>query len=69
LVYGVTEEPPEPIYLLEDIFCQQIEPPRIVCKNVVMLTGYCFVQTVETELLPMLQTTLYEINQAIEDKD
>jgi hypothetical protein len=41
-VQGVTEEPPEPVYQVKDIFELQIQPPRPFQGNIVMLNGASF---------------------------
>ena len=68
-VQGVTEEPPEQIYQVEDIFEPQIRPPRPFQGNIVMLNGALFFREVKKGKLKIVEASLYDINKAIEAKD
>ena len=68
-VEGVTEEPPEPVYQVKDIFELQIRPPRPFEGNIVMLNGASFFHTVKKGKLKVFKASLYDINKAIEAKD
>jgi len=69
MVQGVTEEPPEPVYQVKEIFEPQIRPLRPFRGNIVMLNGASFFRTVKKEKLTVFKASIYDINQAIEAKD
>jgi len=68
-VQGVTEEPPEPIYQVEDIFEPQIRPLGPFQGNIVMLNGASFFREVKKGKLKIFKASLYDINKAIEAKN
>jgi len=68
-VRGVTEEPPEPLYQVKEIFEPQIRSLRPFRGNNVMLNGASFFRTVKTGRLTTFKASLYDINKAIEAKD
>jgi len=68
-VQGVTEEPPELISQIKDIFEPQIQPPRPFQGNIVMLNGASFFREVKKGKLKIFKASLYDINKAIEAKD
>jgi hypothetical protein len=68
-VQGVTEEPPEPVYQVKDIFEPLIRPPRPFRGDIVMLNGAFFFRTVKKEKLQAFKASLYDINKAIEAKE
>jgi len=68
-VQGVTDELPEPIYQVEDIFEPQIRPPRPFQGYIVMLNAASFFREVKKGKLKIFKASLYDINKAIEAKD
>jgi len=68
-VQGVTEEPPEPVYQVKDIFEQKIRPLRPFRGDIVMLNGASFFRTVKKRKLTVFKASLYDIKKAIEAKD
>jgi len=68
-VQGVTEEPPEPVYQVEDIFEPKIRPLRPFRGDIAMLNGASFFRTVKKGKLTLFKASLYDINKAIEAKD
>jgi len=68
-VQGVTEEPPEPVYQVENIFEPRIRPLRPFRGDIAMLNGASFFRTVKRGKLTLFNTSLYDINKAIETKD
>jgi hypothetical protein len=68
-VQGVTEEPPEPVYQVKEIFEPQIRPPRPLGEDVAMLNGASFFRTVKKGKLTVFKASLYDINKAIVAKD
>jgi hypothetical protein len=53
-VQGITEEPPEPVYQVKDIFEPKIRTPRPFQGNIVMLNGASFFRMVKKGRLRML---------------
>jgi hypothetical protein len=68
-VQGVTEEPPEPVYQVEEIFEPQIRPPRTFQGNILMLNGASFFCVVKKGKLTVFKASLYDINKAIKAMD
>jgi hypothetical protein len=68
-IQGVTEEPPESVYKVKDIFESQIRPVRPFEGNIVLLNGASFFCTVKKGNLTIFKASLYDINKAIEAKD
>jgi len=68
-VQGVTDEPPEPVYQVKDIFEPKIRPLRPFRGDIVMLNGASFLRTVKKAKLTVFKASLYDINQAIQAKD
>jgi hypothetical protein len=68
-VQGVTEEPPELVYQVKEVFTRQIRPPRPFQGNIVMLNGASFFWTVNKGKLTVFKASLYDINKVIEEKD
>jgi hypothetical protein len=68
-VQGATEEPPEPIYQVKDIFEPKIRPPRPFQGDIVMLNGSSFFRIVKKWTLTIFKASLYDINKAIDVKD
>ena len=68
-VEGVTEEPPELVYQVKDIFEPQIRPQRPFRGVIVMLNGSTFFQMANKGRLTVFKALLYDINKAIEAKD
>jgi hypothetical protein len=68
-VQGVTDEPPEPVYQVKEIFKPQIRPPRLFRGNIVILNGAAFFRMVKKEKLQVFKASLYDINKAIEAQD
>jgi hypothetical protein len=69
MIQGVTEEPPEPVYQVQEIFEPKIQPLRPFRGDVVMLNGSSFFQTVKIGRLMVFKASLYDINKAIEAKN
>jgi hypothetical protein len=69
MVQEVTEEPPEPVYQVKEIFEPHIRPPRPFRGNIVMLNGASFFRTVKKGKLQAFKASLYDINKAIEAKE
>ena len=69
MVQGVTEEPPELIYQVKDIFEPKIRPPRPFQGNIAILNGASFFRTVKNGKLSIFKASLYDIKKAIEEKD
>jgi hypothetical protein len=68
-VQGVTQAPPEQIYLAKDIFEQKIRPIRPFRGNIVMLNRPPFFRIMKKGKIAVLKASLYDINKAIEAKD
>jgi hypothetical protein len=68
-VQGVTEEPPEHVYQVNDVFQPKLQPLRPCGGEIVMLNGASFIHTVEKGKLSVFKASLYDINKAIEAKD
>jgi len=68
-VQGVTEEPPEPIYQVKDIFEPKIRPLRPFRGDIVMVNGASFFRIVKKGKLMLFKASLHDINKAIETKD
>jgi len=68
-IQGVTEEPPELVYQVKDIFEPQIKPQRAFRGNSVTLNGLSFFQTVRKGMLTIFKPSLDDINQVIEAKN
>jgi hypothetical protein len=68
-VHGVTEEPPELIYQVKNIFEQKIRPPRPFQGNIVMLNGTSFFCMFKKGRLMVFKASQYDIKKAIEAKD
>ena len=69
-VQGVTEEPPEPVYLQkEGVFQPQIHPQQPFRGNTVLLYGSSFFRTVQKGKLKVFKPSLYNIDKAIEAKN
>jgi len=68
-VQGVTEEPPEPVYQVKEIFEQKIRPLRPFRGDIVMLNGASFFCTVQKGRPTVFNASLYDINNAMEAKD
>jgi hypothetical protein len=68
-IQGVTEEPPESVYQVKEIFEPQIRPVRPFEGNIVLLNGASFFHTVKKGNLTIFKASLYDINKAIEAKD
>jgi hypothetical protein len=68
-VQGVTEEPPEPVYQVTEIFEPQIPPLRPFRGNSVMLNGAAFFGMVDKGKLTLFKASLYDINKAVDAKD
>jgi len=68
-VQGVTEEPPEPVYQVKNIFEPKIRPLRPFRGDIAMLNGTLFFRTVKRGKLTLFKASLYDINKAIEAKD
>jgi hypothetical protein len=68
-VQGVTEQPPEPVYQVKEIFEPKIRPIRPFQGNIVMLNGALFFRTVRKGRLTVFKASLYNINKAIEGND
>ena len=64
----VTEEPSEPVYTVVNIFEPQIRPARPFQRNIVMVNGYLFFQTIKREKLAVFKAPLYDNTKAIEEK-
>jgi hypothetical protein len=68
-IQGVTEEPPESVYQVKEIFEPQIRPARPFEGNIVLLNGASIFRTVKKGNLTIFKASLYDINKAIEAKD
>ena len=68
-VQGVTEELPEPVYQVREVWELQIRPPTPFRGNIVMLNGASFFRTVKKGKLTIFKASLYDIDKAIEGKD
>jgi hypothetical protein len=68
-VQGVTEEFPEPVYQVKDLFEPKIRPLRPFQGNMVMLSGASFFRTVKKGKLTVFDAFLYDIKRVIEAKD
>jgi hypothetical protein len=66
MVQGDTEEWPEPVYPIKEIFEPQIRPERPFWRNVVMLNKSSFFRTVRNGRLILFKASLYDIDKAIE---
>jgi hypothetical protein len=68
-VQEVTEEPPEPVYQVKEIFEPKIRHLRPVRGDIVMLNGASFFRTIKKGRLRVFKASLYDINKVIEAKD
>lgn len=69
MVQGVTEEPPEPVYELKNLWTADIKKPELFRGNIVMLKGASFFQTVTWEKPNIFKASIDNINKAIEAND
>jgi hypothetical protein len=66
---GVTQETPEPVYQVKEIFAAQIRPSRPFQGKIVMLNGASFFRNVKKGRLTVFHALLYDITTAIEVQD
>jgi hypothetical protein len=69
MVQGITEEPPEPVSQVKDIFEPQIRPQTPCRGGIIMLNGLSFFRTLKKGRLAIFKTLFYDINKAIEAED
>jgi len=65
-IQGVMEEPPEPVYQVQEIFELKIRPLRQFRRNIVMLNEASFFRTIKKGRLAVFKASLYDITKAIE---
>jgi hypothetical protein len=64
-IQGVTEEPPEPVYQVKEVFKPKIRPLGPFGAKIVMLIGALFFRTVKKGRLTVFKSSLYDITKAI----